>query len=434
MASAMPKVMHPVGGLPMLFHIAQTVRKAGSTDTAVIVGNQAEFVIEQLSHFDQSVRPYIQAERLGTGHAVLAAREALEQGPDDVIVLNGDAPLIEPETVVAAREALADGADVVVMGFYAEDPTGYGRMLVNDGNLVAIREQKDSSHDEKAINYCNSGIFAFRSTKLLPLLDAIENNNAQGEYYLTDVVEIGNRMGLSVKALTVEEDETRGVNDRTQLADVESIWQHRRRRDLLLSGVTMEAPETVLFSHDTKIGRDTVIEPYVVFGKGVEVAERAHIRAFSHLEGASVGAGAVVGPYARLRPGSDLQSGSKVGNFVETKNTIVGKGAKINHLSYVGDADVGVEANIGAGTITCNYDGTNKHRTTIGAGSFIGTNTALVAPVSVGKSAMTAAGSVITKDVPDEALGIERSDQRNIDGLAAKLRARNKAAKATKSS
>ncbi len=425
MASDTPKVLHPVAGLPMLAHVLSTAKMAGGSSCAVVVGNQAERVASVVNVYDEMASVHVQKERKGTGHAVLAAREAVTDELDDVIILYGDVPLIQTETILAARETLADGADIVVLGFETDDPTGYGRLITHGDTLLAIREHKDATDKEKDITFCNSGIIAFRAENMLPVLDQIDNNNVQGEYYLTDAAEVGQSMGLTVLAIEVSEDETLGVNDRVQLAVVEEIWQDRRRIELMKSGVSMSAPHTVIFSHDTSVEAGAVLEPNIVFAEGVSVAKGATIRAFSHLEGTSVGEGAIVGPYARLRPGTELGPNTKVGNFVETKATKVANGAKINHLSYIGDTSVGEKANIGAGTITCNYDGFGKHDTHIGEGAFIGSNTCLVAPVSIGANANTAAGSVITEDVPDDDLAIERNKQVNLKGKAKLLRERN---------
>jgi len=430
MASSLPKVLHPVAGLSMVNHVCDAASSAGNTDIAVVVGNQAERVGEVVRNHFPDATIHVQAERHGTAHAVLAAREAIERGYDDVVILYGDVPLVRDTTLKEAREALSKGADVIVLGFETDKPHGYGRLIVEDEKLLAIREQTDVSVDENKITYCNSGIIVFNGEHILALLDAVDNANPKQEYYLTDVVEIGRAKGLSVTAITVAEEETLGVNDRVQLAEVEELWQVRKRNEMLRNGVSMQAPHTVQFNYDTRIGRDCVIEANVVFAAGVSIGEGTTIRAFCHLEGATIGNNAVIGPYARLRPGSQLADNIKIGNFVETKNAVVEQGAKINHLSYVGDARVGESANIGAGTITCNYDGVNKHHTDIGKDVFIGTNTSLVAPVRIGDGAMTAAGSVITKDVPPGALAVERSEQKIIDGLASKLRKRNLAIKA----
>lgn len=428
MASSKPKVLHPIAGLPMVLHVLNTAIAAGSTSRAVVIGNQADIVQDVVERHDPLATVHLQSERLGTAHAALCARGAMVDKPDDVVILNGDGPLVQPDTIRKARESLADN-DVSVVGFRTADPTGYGRLLMQDGQLVAIREQKDATDEEKSITFCNSGIISISGKHFLSILEAVGKNNVQGEYYLTDVVEVARDQGLSVGAVEVDEEETLGINDRVQLARAEAIWQDRRRQAAMISGVTLAHPETVVFHHDTIVEPDATVEPNVVFGPGVCVAGGATIRAFSHLEGARVEAGAVIGPYARLRPGTIVAEGAKIGNFVETKNTHLGAGAKINHLSYVGDAQVGAKANIGAGTITCNYDGFNKHRTDIGAGAFIGSNTALVAPVRVGVDANTAAGSVIVEDVPDDALALARGRQTNKEGRAKTVRAALKAQK-----
>ncbi len=433
MRSTLPKVLHPVAGLPMVCHTLAAARQAGFSTLVTVVGNQAELVSGAVKKFEPNVEIFEQRERLGTAHAVLAARNAIQSAQGDVVVLYGDAPLIRPETIDAGRAALRDGADVVMLGFHTDQPTGYGRLLMDGDELLAIREEKDATDEEKRITFCNSGITLFSSSVGLALLEAVGNDNSQGEYYLTDIVEIARREGLKAKAVAVPESETQGVNDRVQLAAVEGVWQQRRRAETLLAGATMQAPESVYFHHDTVIGDDVTIEPNVVFGPGVTIADGAIIRAFSHLEGATVGEGAIIGPYARLRPGSVIGARARIGNFVETKAAVFGEGAKANHLSYIGDAEVGAGANIGAGTITCNYDGFGKHRTTIGANAFIGSNTALVAPVSIGAGANTAAGSAIAENVPDDALGIARNRQVNLDGKAKELRARFAAEKAAKS-
>jgi len=432
MASDMPKVLHPVAGLPMVNHVLNVCKNSGANKRAVVVGNQAERVGSVIKRHDDKVSIHEQTERNGTAHAVLAASDAVTDDIDDVVILFGDVPLTTQETLQSARAALADGADIVVLGFETTDPTGYGRLLVENGELVAIREHKDATLEEKKITLCNSGIMAFRRECMLSTLHEIGNDNAQGEYYLPDAVEIGRAQGLKTIAVTVPEDETLGVNDRVQLADVNELWQQRRRKQAMLSGVTMECPNTVIFHHDTIVERDAVLEPNIVFGPKVQVANGATIRAFSHLEGTSVGEGAIIGPYARLRPGAVMAKNSKAGNFVEIKAATIGEGAKVNHLSYIGDAEVGAKANIGAGTITCNYDGFLKHQTVIGEGAFIGTNTSLIAPVTIGKNANTAAGSAVYTDVPADDLAIERNDQANLKGKAKQLRERNAKRKADK--
>ena len=429
MKSATPKVLHEVAGLPMVVHVLNAANEAGGDKSVVVVGAGADNVASKINSWNEEMSISVQHERLGTAHAVLAADEWLRQSFDDVLILYGDVPLIQAETLLNIRHELQNGADLVVLGFEAADPTGYGRLIVVDGQLVAIREHKDASDEEKSINLCNSGIMGFNGSIALELIRAIENNNSQNEFYLTDAVSIACSKGLKVVATTVAEEDVQGVNTRVQLAEVEAVWQQRKRKDMMLNGVSMPAPETVQFAYDTKIGRDSIVEPNVVFSSGVSVAENVTIRAFSHLEGAKIGEGCIVGPYARLRPGTLMLQGSKVGNFCEIKKATVGIGSKINHLSYVGDTIIGTKANIGAGTITCNYDGINKHQTMIGNNAFIGSNSSLVAPVVIGDNAIVAAGSVVTKDVPQDALGISRGKQVNKDHLAGKIRLRNQAKK-----
>ena len=424
MKSALPKVLHQVAGLPLIGHVAKAARSQQGVDVAVVVGREAEAVKKAVEPLAPEAQVFLQAERLGTAHAVLAAREKIAKGYDDILILFGDTPLIEPAALADLRAGLAAGADVVVMGFHAADPTGYGRLIVRDGALAAIREHKDASEAERAIAFCNGGLMAVAGRHALSLLDAVGNANAKGEYYLTDIVEIAATRGLAVRATEAPYESILGINTRLELAEAEAVWQGRRRRALMLAGVTMQAPETVHLCHDTEIGEDALIEPNVVFGPGVTVAAGAHIRAFSHLEGASVGPGAEVGPFARLRPGAELHRKAKVGNFCEVKKAVVEEGAKVNHLTYIGDAHIGAGANIGAGTITCNYDGFSKHHTEIGAGAFIGSNSSLVAPVTVGAGAYVASGSVVTQDVPEDALAFGRARQETKQGLGRRLRER----------
>ncbi len=432
MKSSMSKVLHPVAGRPMIAHVMASIAASGITDVALVVGRDAERVTKAGSLDGMAVESVLQVERLGTGHAVLMAREAIARGYDEILVAYGDVPLITPAPLMAAREALADGADVAVIGFHTKNPSGYGRLLVEDGELVAIREEKDATEAERAVTWCNSGLMAINGRKALDLLSRIGNTNAKGEYYLTDLVEIARAQGGRAVAVDAPESELTGCNNRAELAIIERLWQERRRHELMLSGVTMIAPETVFLSHDTQIGQDALIEPNVVFGPGVTVEGGAVIHAFSHLEGAHVSTGATVGPYARLRPGANLAEGSKVGNFCEVKKAEIGKGAKVNHLTYIGDAFIGADTNVGAGTITCNYDGVNKHETHIGAGAFIGSNSSLVAPVSIGDGALIASGSVITKDVPSDALAFGRARQEMKTGRAKQIREKNLAIKAAK--
>jgi bifunctional UDP-N-acetylglucosamine pyrophosphorylase / glucosamine-1-phosphate N-acetyltransferase len=432
MKSDMVKVLHPVGGLPMVGHVARAAMAAGGSDVALVVGRDAEQVEAAVRPLVRDVSVHLQTERLGTGHAVLAARSAINRGYDDLLVMFGDTPLIDAEALALARQKLAGGAEVVVMGFRSADPTGYGRLVEEDGELVAIREHKDASEEERKIGFCNGGLMAIAGRDAVSMLEAISNNNAKGEYYLTDIVEVAHARGKKVVAIEVDAASVLGVNTRVELAEVEALFQAKRRRELMLAGVSMTAPETVWLSWDTEIGPETTLEPNVYFGPGVKIASGAVIHAFCHLEGASVAEGAQIGPFARLRPGAEMGRKSKAGNFVEVKKAKIGEGAKINHLSYIGDAIIGAAANIGAGTITCNYDGYNKHLTEIGAGAFIGSNSALVAPVKIGDGALIAAGSVITQEVPAEAVGFARARQANKLGMATLLNARNKAIKDAK--
>ncbi len=430
MRSALPKVLHPVGGRPMLAHVLTAAETAGADRLAVVIGHGQDVtrpVVERTTPYGAC---YVQEERRGTAHAVLSARPALESGADDVVVLCGDAPLIRPETIRRVRNALARGSDLVVVGFEAVDPTGYGRLIVENGRLVAIREEKDAGLAERMVRLCNSGILGFRGEHLPELLDGITDQNAKREFYLTDAVAIANERGLRVSVEIASEEEVLGVNDRAQLATAEAVFQRRARTAALTGGVTLIAPETVWFSFDTILGRDVLVEPNVVFGPGVIIGDGATIHAFSHLEGAIVGEQVSVGPFARLRPGTHLAEGARVGNFVEIKNSSIEEGAKVNHLTYIGDARVGAAANIGAGTITCNYDGFGKHHTDIGAHAFIGSNSALVAPVIIGDGAFVASGSVVTENVPADALAVARGRQATRPGWAAGFRAEKAAARA----
>jgi len=420
----MPKVMHKVAGRSMLAHVLSAIQIAGAKQIAVVVGPGRDDVAEAARQAVPDADIFIQEERLGTAHAVLAARAALEAQVDDVIVAYADTPLISAETFAALREPLAAGAAVVALGFQAEDPSGYGRLLVEEGSLVAIREEKDASDAERAVRLCNAGLMAFAGEKLIAILDAIGNQNAKGEYYLTDAVEIAVAEGLSTAVVEAPEVDVQGVNDRVQLAAAEKVVQRRLRERAMREGVTLLDPDSVYFSFDTALGRDVIVEPHVFFGPGVSVEDGAIIHAFSHLEGAIVRSRATVGPYARLRPGAVVGKKAKVGNFVEIKNAALDEGAKVSHLTYIGDASIGAGANIGAGTITCNYDGIAKHRTVIGANAFIGSNSALVAPVTIGAGAFVASGSVVTEDVPPDALAVARGRQSNKDGWATAFRAK----------
>lgn len=431
MKSALPKVLHPIAGLPMVVHVVRAALAAGG-DVALVAGNAADQVKAAVAPYAPDIEAFEQKQRLGTAHAVLQAREAIARGYDDLLVVFGDTPLIQAEALLAARTRLAGGAHVVVMGFRTDAPSGYGRLIERDGRLVAIREERDCSDEERLINFCNGGLMAVSGAHALRLLDAVGNDNAKGEFYMTDVVALAHEAGLTVVAIEAGYDNVLGINNRAELAEAEKLWQQRRRREMMLSGVTMLDPDSVYLSHDTEIGPDTVVEPGVFFGPGVRVAGGAVIHAFSHLEGATVAGGASVGPFARLRPGAELGENAKVGNFCEVKQARIDAGAKVNHLTYVGDAVIGAKANIGAGTITCNYDGFSKHLTEIGAGAFIGSNSALVAPVRIGAGAYVSSGSTITQDVPDDALAFGRARQVNKEGRGKRLRDQLAAAKAAK--
>jgi bifunctional UDP-N-acetylglucosamine pyrophosphorylase / glucosamine-1-phosphate N-acetyltransferase len=411
MRSSLPKVLHAIGGRSLLAHVLRAVAESKVSATAVVVGPDQDAVAAEAERVLPGTQCYVQRERRGTAHAVLAARPALERKAQEVVIVYGDTPLIRAETLNRLRAPLAAGAAVVVLGFRPADPSGYGRLVVEGGKLTAVREEADASIAERAIGLCNGGIMALAGAHALAILDRIGDNNRKREFYLTDAVEIARGMNLDAAVVEAEEDDVRGINTKAQLADAEAVLQQRLRRAALDAGVTMVAPETVFLSADTTFGRDVVIEPYVVFADKVTVEDGAIIHAFSHLAGAHVGKKCSVGPFARLRPGTRLGEGARIGNFVETKEATIAAGAKANHLTYIGDASVGANANIGAGTITCNYDGTGKHRTTIGQDAFIGSNTALVAPVEIGDGAYVGSGSVITGNVPADALALGRARQ-----------------------
>ena len=422
MRSARAKPLHEVAGRSMLAHALDALLGAGADSIAVVVGPGAESVAVEARRVAPGVEIRVQAERRGTAHAVLAARGSIERGFDDVIVSYADIPLIRAETLQSMRADLAEGAALVALGFEAVDPTGYGRLVERDGALTAIREQKDANEAERAIRRCNAGPVALSGRRALEWLEAVRDNNAAREFYLTDLVEIVRAGGLSTRSRLADEEEVMGVNDRVQLARAEAAMQRRLRAAAMRGGATLIAPETVFLSMDAKIGRDVLIEPHVVIGPGVTIDDGVVVHAFSHLEGAHVATGASIGPYARLRPGADIASKAKIGNFVEIKAATIETGAKVNHLSYIGDARVGAGANIGAGTITCNYDGFTKSRTDIGAGAFIGSNSALVAPVSIGEGAYVGSGSVVTENVEPDALAIARGRQANKPGWAKTFR------------
>ena len=423
MRSALPKALHLIGGRTLLAHVLTTAKQAGGGDIAVVVGPDHGAVAQAAQALAPNAGIFEQTQRRGTAHAVLAARKAIARGADDILVMFADTPLVRPETLRELRAALRRGAAVAVLGFRPADPTGYGRLLTRGNELLAIREDRDATPEERKIDLCNGGLMALSGKAALAILGRIGNANAKGEFYLTDGVAIAHDMGLKAVAIETGEDDMRGINTKAQLAETEAVLQKRLRAAALDAGVAMIAPETVFLSADTKFGKDVTIEPNVVFGPGVTVADGALIRAFSHLEGAHVGKGARVGPFARLRPGADLGADVHIGNFVEVKQAKIEVGAKANHLSYIGDARVGAGANIGAGTITCNYDGIAKHHTDIGKGAFIGSNSALVAPVKIGDGAYVGSGSVVTKNVPADALTLERAEQRIKPGWAKRLRA-----------
>lgn len=423
MKSDVHKVLHPIAGRAMLDHLLGVIDTLAPARKVVVVGSgrdQLEGLVEA-----RGGDIAVQDAQLGTAHAVRMAEGALAGFDGDVLILYGDTPLIEAETMSRMLDRLhaPDGPAIVVVGFRPEDPLRYGRILAGpDGTIDKMVEYKDATPEERAVNLCNSGMMAARGADLFPLLARVGNDNAAGEYYLPDVVMLAARDGRRSAVIEAEPWEMAGVNSRAELALVEAEWQRRRRLGAMADGATLVAPDTVWFSHDTKIGRDTVIEPNVVFGPGVSVGEGVRIRAFSHIEGATIAPGAEIGPYARLRPGTEIGEGAKVGNFVEVKKAKLGKGAKANHLTYLGDAEIGAGANIGAGTITCNYDGFLKYRTTIGEGAFIGSNSALVAPVTIGAGAIVGAGSVVTRDVPADAIALARGEQVEKAGRAKRFR------------
>ncbi|MED5359690.1 MAG: bifunctional UDP-N-acetylglucosamine diphosphorylase/glucosamine-1-phosphate N-acetyltransferase GlmU [Pseudomonadota bacterium] len=429
MKSALPKVLHNIAGQPMVRHVLDAVEPLVPAETLVVVG-------PDMGNVAAAVKPaknVIQKDQAGTGDAVRVAVESMSTRTGTVLVLFGADPLIRTETVsrlVAARQA---GASVVVLGFRAGDPTGYGRLILDEeGALEAIVEDKDASENQRAIDLCNAGVMAIDASCIESLLARIGNDNAKGEYYLTDIVGLARNDGRNCSVVTADEDELMGVDSRADLARAEGLWQAARRRRAMDEGVTLLDPDTVYFSHDTILGTDVIVGLNVEFGPCVEVENNVEIRAFCHVEGAKISEGALIGPYARLRPGTEIGEDVHIGNFVELKNTTMAPGAKANHLAYVGDTEVGAEANIGAGTITCNYDGFEKHKTIIGDGAFIGSNSALVAPVMIGKSAIVGAGSTIARNVPADALAIERSKQIDLAGSAKAFREDKAAAKAAK--
>lgn len=430
MKSSRPKVLHEVAGRSMLAHVLASAASANVDELAVVIAPGHDAVGAEVEKLRPGARVFVQERRLGTAHAALAARAAIAEGFDDLLILFGDTPLVTAQAVRALRESLGAGAGVSVLAFESAAPHGYGRVICDGlGRPVDIREEKDASPAERQLRLCNAGLMGIDGRCALELLEAVGQTNAQGEFYLTDVVPLAVGRGVETRVVLAGEEEALGVNDRAQLARAEALHQASLRRAVMLAGATLVAPETVFLAADAKIGRDVLIEPNVVIGPGVEIGAGAVIRAFSHLEGARVGEGAEVGPFARLRPGTGLEARAKVGNFVEVKAARVGEGAKVNHLSYIGDADVGAGANIGAGVITCNYDGFFKYRTRIGNGAFVGSNASLVAPLEIGAGAYVGSGSVVTQDVAPDALAVARGRQVEKPGWAARFRERRKAEK-----
>ncbi|MBI4967320.1 MAG: bifunctional UDP-N-acetylglucosamine diphosphorylase/glucosamine-1-phosphate N-acetyltransferase GlmU [Rhodospirillales bacterium] len=430
MKSDRPKVMHPLAGRPMLAQVLETAG-ALAPERIVVVTGPGMASVEALA---APHKVAIQAERLGTAHAVLLAKPALEGFADDVLVLYGDTPLLTVATLeklVAARRG-ADRPAIAVLGFRPADPTGYGRLVMGAKGLERIVEEKDATAEERAIGLVNSGVMVIDGARLFPLLAKVGNANAKGEYYLTDLVGLARAEGRACAVVEGEAQELLGINARIELAQAEKIVQDRLRAKAMAGGATLLDPDTIYFSWDTQLGRDVTIGPNVVFGPGVAVGDGVEIRAFCHLEGARIAPGAIIGPFARLRPGAVIEAGAHIGNFVEIKKAVIEEGAKVNHLTYIGDARVGAKANVGAGTITCNYDGFDKGHTDIGKGAFIGSNSALVAPVTIGDGAIVGAGSVITKDVAADSLAVTRSEQKELAGWAARFRSKKSSRKKDK--
>lgn len=433
MRSSLPKVLHAVGGRPMLDWVVAAAQQAGVDRVVVVTSPKTPAVAEHVVARYGAPSIAVQPEPLGTGHAVASAADRLADFVGDVVVLFGDCPLITAETINAAFEAKAKGGGVVVVGFEAADPTGYGRLICDsEGALLRIVEHKDANDAERAVRLSNSGVMCADRAVLFSLLSMVKNDNAKGEYYLTDIVGLARSSGFSAQVVLQHEDEALGVNNRIDLAAAEQAFQNRTRKAMMLAGVTMHDPDTVYFSFDTEVGEDVIIEPNVVLGPGVRIARGARIKAFSYFDDAVIGEQASVGPFSRLRPGAHLGAKVKIGNFVEVKNAKLGEGAQASHLTYIGDAEVGARANLGCGTITCNYDGFDKYKTIIGEDAFIGSDTALVAPVRIGARAFTGAGSVITKDVPDDALAVARGRQNDLEGWGARFRSRKLAERAAR--
>lgn len=433
MKSALPKVLHKVGGKAMVDWAIDVAVGLGCERTVVVVGAHSPVVGQHVGARLGADAVAVQDPPQGTAHAVRAAEDALGNFEGDVVILYGDTPMTRPDTVASLFEKRASGANLVVLGFEAEDPFGYGRLVLDEtGALARIVEEKDATDEERALTLCNSGVIVADRAVLFSLLSMVKNENAKGEYYLTDVIGLARSSGFRAEVVVADEEEMMGVNSRVELAEAEHEFQARRRHHFMLAGVTMIDPWSVYFSHDTQIGNDVTIEPGVFFGPGVTVESGATVKAWSHLEGAHVGKEAAIGPFVRLRPGARLSAKVKIGNFVEIKNATFGEGAQASHLTYVGDAEVGARANLGCGTITCNYDGFDKYKTIIGEDAFIGSDTALVAPVRIGARAFTGSGSVITKDVPDDALAVARGRQKDIPGWAKAFRERKLAERAAR--
>ena len=423
MRSARPKVLHEIGGLAMIAHVLNAARALQPERLAVVIGDHAPEVGAVAQQIDAAVDIAVQAPPQGTADAVAKAMPSLEGFAGAVLVLYADTPLVTAETMRALADEIEAGAAVAVLGFTPDLPGAYGRLKLDaDGMLAAIVEAKDATPEELEIDLCNSGVMAVDAGFLAARLKDIGNDNAKGEYYLTDIVALARADGCACAVIEADEDEVLGVNSRAELAEAEAIFQGRMRLDAMENGATLADPLTVYFSHDTVLGKDVTVGQNVVFGPGVHIGDNVEIKAFSHLEGARVDAGATIGPFARLRPGAEIGERAKIGNFVEVKKAVVHAGAKVSHLTYIGDAEIGAEANIGAGTITCNYDGYGKHKTVIGAGAFIGSNAALVAPVTIGDGAYVGSGSVITKDVAPDDLAVARGRQTALKGWAARLR------------
>ena len=430
MRSSKTKVLHEVGGRMMVDWTLALAENLNCERRILVIGTHSEDLSAVALDRVGAENVAIQDPPMGTGHAVSCAENALDGFDGHVVILYADTPLLPVSAVEAAFDALDRGADICVLGFDAVEPGGYGRLICSEtGELLKIVEAKDASSEELAVSFCNSGVMAVKGAQLFELLAKVTNENAKGEYYLTDIVSIGRAQGLTAQAVRCDEEDVLGVNSRVQLAEAEAVFQRKRRTELMESGVTMTDPSSVFLSFDTGIEPDVTLEPNVVFGPGVTVKTRSIIRAFSHLENCIVGENCLIGPYARLRPGAELASDVHIGNFVEVKNTTMGEGAKANHLTYIGDALVGGQSNLGAGTITCNYDGYNKHQTVIGERAFVGSNSALVAPVKLGDESFVGSGSVITDDVPDGALSIGRGRQTTIEGWSTEYHVTMKAKK-----